>query len=93
MTTIAKTSAAAVSRKLNALGFDKYNNNFQMGVQVFSSMDGITVVNHTNSDYEGTAAQELESAGYVIVNRAVRDWSQFLSRKVEVFNVIGRVEA
>lgn len=93
MTTIAKTSGSAVARKLNALGFDKYNSNFQIGFQVFQDMDGITVVNHTNSDYEGTAAHELEAAGYLIANRAVRDWSQFLSRKVEVFHVIGRVEA
>ena len=64
-----------------------------MGFEVLYGVGGIHVVNHTNPDYEGTAAQELEAAGYVITNREVRDWTQFLSRKVEVFNVVGRVEA
>lgn len=64
-----------------------------MGFSVLYGCDGIHVANHTNADYEGTAAQELEAAGYVISNRFVNDWSQFLGRKVEVFNVVGRVEA
>ena len=93
MTTIAKTTAQAVSRKLSSLGFQKYDNAYQMGFEVLYGIDGIHVVNHTNADYEGTAAQELEAAGYVIANRAVREWTRFLNRKVEVFNVIGRVDA
>ena len=64
-----------------------------MGFFVYEDYDGITVVNHTNPDYEGTAAQELEAAGYSIANREVRDWSQFIGRKVEIFQVLGRVEA
>jgi hypothetical protein len=93
MTTITKTTAQAVSRKLSSLGFDKYDSLTQMGFSVLYGCDGIHVVNHTYKDYEGTAAQELEAAGYVIENRFVNDWSRFLDRKVEVFNVSGRVEA
>ena len=93
MNTITKTSVSAVSRKLNALGFDRWAGSTQLGIIVSSSLGEIYVVNHTNSDYEGTAAQELEAAGYVISNRFVNDWSEFLGRKVEVFNVVGRVEA
>ena len=91
MNTIAKTTASAVSRKLSSLGFEKYDG--QMGFSVIDSYDGVHVANHTNADYEGTAAQELETAGYVIANRFINDWSDFLGRKVEVFQVIGRVEA
>jgi len=93
MTTITKTTASAVSRKLSSLGFDKYDTLTQMGFSVLYGGDGIHVVNHTNEDYEGTAAQELEAAGYVIANRFINDWSRFLGRKQEVFNVVGRVEA
>jgi hypothetical protein len=91
--TITKTSKAGITRKLSGLNFDKYNYATQMGFFTYLDFDVIVVVNHTNADYEGTAARELEAAGYLIENRRVNDWSEFLGRKVEIFNVIGRVEA
>ena len=93
MNTITKTSKAGITRKLSGLNFEKFSHATQMGFFVYEDYDGITVVNHTNPDYEGTAAQELEAAGYSIANREVRDWSQFIGRKVEIFQVLGRVEA
>ena len=93
MTTITRTSKAGITRKLSGLNFDKFSHATQMGFFVYEDYDGITVVNHTNSDYEDTAAQELEAAGYRIANRQVNDWSQYIGRKVEIFQVIGKVGA
>jgi hypothetical protein len=90
--TITSTTTAGVSRKLSNLGFERYSNTTQMGYAVYKDLGSIMVVNHTNYDYEGTAAAELETAGYIIEGRFVNDWAH-INRKVEVFHIIGRVAA
>jgi hypothetical protein len=84
------TSKAGITRKLSGLNFEKYNPANQMGFYTHDDYEGIRVVNHTNADYEGTAAQELEAAGYIVTSREIVDWSQFLGRKVETFFVTGK---
>ncbi len=91
MNTVTKTTASAITRKLTELGFQKYD--LQYGFDVMTTDNGIHVVNHTNSDYKGTAALELELQGYVIEAHQYLDWSMFLGKNVEVFFVVGRVGA
>jgi hypothetical protein len=92
MTTITKTTAAAVSRKLTALNFDKYESVTRMGFSVLYSADGIFISNYTHPDHEGTAAAELEEAGYIIKDRYINKW-RHEDRAIEVFIVSGRAEA
>jgi hypothetical protein len=89
MTTMTKTTAQAVSRKLTALNFDKYEKSTRMGLSVLYSADGIFVSNYTHPDHEGTAAAELEAAGYIIKDRYVNKW-RHEDRAIEVFLVIGK---
>jgi hypothetical protein len=93
MTTITKTSASAITRKLSELGFQKYEYPSQLGFDVMDTSNGIHVVNHTVSGYKGTAALELELQGYVIEGHQYLDWSQFLGKSVETFYVRGRIGA
>lgn len=92
MTTIAKTSANAVSRKLSSLGFDKKDGWSELGFSVINDGQKIVVVNWTNADYPSTAATELAAAGYIIENVRVSEvtWSK---RQQEFFTVAGRAGA
>jgi hypothetical protein len=92
MNTITKTTAAAVSRKLSALNFEKYDKASRMGFSVFDDTDGIFVSNYVNPNYEGTAAAELAAAGYIIEGRFINKW-RHEDRAIEVFRVIGRAGA
>lgn len=89
MNTITKTTAQAVSRKLTALNFDKYDRATRMGLSVLYSSDGIFVSNYTHPEHEGTAAAELEAAGYIIKDRFVNKW-RHEDRAIEVFIVSGK---
>ena len=89
MNTITKTTAQAVSRKLAATNFDKYDRLTRMGWSVLYSADGIFVSNYTHPDYEGTAAAELEAAGYIIEGRFINKW-RHEDRAIEVFIVKGK---
>jgi hypothetical protein len=90
MNTIAKTTAAAVSRKLASLGFDKKDGWTDFGYSVMNDGGQIIVSNWTFSP--STAATELAAAGYVIENVKVSEmtWS---GRHHQLFTVSGRVEA
>ena len=89
MTTIAKTSVQAVGRKLRALNFEPYDYAAGIGCSVWKDGNRITVVNHTYSI--GTAADELEKAGYIIEN--LYHSGDFAGRWMESFTVAGKVEA
>jgi hypothetical protein len=90
MNTITKTTAAAVSRKLNSLGFEKYDRWLEAGYSVMQDMDCIEIANWTYSP--GTAASELAAAGYVITNVRTSK-REYAERYVEIFTVQGRVTA
>jgi hypothetical protein len=92
MTTINTTSAAGVARKLNNLGFEKFNG--EIGFATMTTASGqIHVVNHTYANgHPSTAAEELESNGYVVEGRSSTDWP-LLGKSFESFFVIGRVDA
>jgi hypothetical protein len=89
MTTITKTTAQAVSRKLSTLNFDRYEKLTRMGWSVGYGGDGIFVSNYTHPEHEGTAAAELAAAGYIIENRYVNKW-RHEDRVIEVFIVKGK---
>lgn len=89
MTTISKTCAQAVSRKLRKLNFEPYDYETGIGCSVWQDGNRITVVNHTYST--GTAAIELQQAGYIIEN--LYHSGEFAGRWMETFTVAGRVEA
>ena len=89
MTTIAKTTASAVGRKLRSLNFEPYDYATGIGCVVWKDGNRITVVNHTYSI--GTAADELEKAGYIIEN--LYHSGDFAGRHMETFTVAGRVDA
>jgi hypothetical protein len=93
MTTMTTTNAGAVTRKLTALGFEKFSHMGSIGFDVFTMSDGrIHIANHTVADYPGTAAKALEDAGYIIEGHSYTDYSN-IGRLVEVFFVVGRVAA
>jgi hypothetical protein len=89
MTTIAKTTAQAVGRKLRSLNFEPYNYATGIGCSVWQDGNRLTVVNHTYT--KGTAAKELVKAGYIIEN--LYHSGDFAGRHMESFTVAGRVEA
>jgi hypothetical protein len=89
MNIITKTTAAAVSRKLSALNFEKYDKASRMGFSVFDDTDGIFVSYYTNPNYEGEAAAELAAAGYIIEDRFINKW-RHEDRAIEVFFVSGK---
>lgn len=90
MNTILKTTAAAVSRKLASLGFEKKDGWVEVGYSVMNDNGSVIVANWTYSP--STAAAELAAAGYVIENVKVSEmtWS---GRHHELFTVVGRVKA
>ena len=87
--TITKTTASAVSRKLRSLNFEPYNYSTMVGCSVWQDGNRLTVVNHTYS--MGTAAIELQQAGYIIEN--LYHSTDFAGRWMETFTVAGRVGA
>ena len=91
MTTITKTTASAVSRKLRSLSFEPYNYSTMVGCSIWSENGVVYVTNHTYR--EGTAALELAEAGYIIQNLRQDNAIQFSGRYMEYFIVKGRVEA
>lgn len=93
MTTITKTSASAITRKLSELGFVKYDRDDTVGFDVMQTGAGLHVVNHVYGHATGTAAQELEAQGYIIEGHQHLDWTMFLNRRCETFYVVGRVGA
>jgi hypothetical protein len=90
MTTITKTTASAISRKLTSLGFDKYDGWAEYGFTVF--LDGGVVTVSNRGSLEGTAALELSAAGYIIENLS-RSEGAYTGVHKEIFTVAGRVEA
>ena len=89
MNTITKTTASAVSRKLRSLNFEPYNYSTMVGCSVWQDGNRLTVVNHTYG--MGTAAMELEKAGYIIEN--LYHSGEFAGHRMETFTVAGRVGA
>jgi hypothetical protein len=89
MTTITKTTAQAVGRKLRSLNFEPYNYATGIGCSVWQDGNRITVANHTYS--MGTAAIELQQAGYIIEN--LYHSGEFGGRWMETFTVAGKVGA
>lgn len=85
--TITATSAAAVSRKLTALGFEKLGSRAdRIGFDVWKD-GGILVVNYTYT--KGTAAEELAAAGYLVEVIAVSA-CQITGRHQELLKVLGK---
>ena len=90
MSTITKTSAQAVSRKLSSMGFDKYDRWFEVGFAVIKDGDAITVVNH--GYLPGTAALELAAAGFAIAYHRTSEGA-YTGKHMESFVVEGKVSA
>jgi hypothetical protein len=89
MTTIAKTTAQAVGRKLRKLNFEPYDYATGIGCGVWQDGERITVANHSYG--LGTAAIELQKAGYIVEN--LYHSGEFAGRFMETFTVAGRVGA
>ena len=89
MTTITTTTAQAVSRKLRELNFEPYDHATGIGCSTWKDGNRITVANHTYSI--GTAAIELQQAGYIIEN--LYHSGEFGGRCMETFTVAGRMGA
>lgn len=86
--TITATSAAAVSRKLSALGFEKLGSRAErIGFDVWKD-GGILVVTYTYG--KSTAAEELAAAGYLVNVQSV-SVCQITGRHQEIFEVLGKV--
>lgn len=90
MTTITKTSAAAITRKLNALGFEAFDKWEDVGYKVSQMANVILVQNWTYGP--STAAAELGAAGYVIGNVETHTGA-YTGRRLEMFLVEGKVGA
>lgn len=93
MTTITKTTAAAVSRKLSNLNFQKADD-AGIGFAVFNTPDGYgfeIVVIHTGYA-PSNASKELVEAGYV-VRLAWTSFDEVTRRYRECFEIAGRVGA
>jgi hypothetical protein len=88
MTTIAKTTAQAVGRKLRSLNFEPYDYATGIGCSVWQDGNRITVANH--GYLPGTAAIELKEAGYIIENLYIGGTGKHF---METFTVAGRVDA
>lgn len=86
--TIKKPSTSAVARKLYSLGFPKYENHTEVGVKVETDNWSVLVTNYSYT--EGTAAQELEAAGYIIEERVAYK-SIFTQFWTECFYIAGKV--
>ena len=86
--TITATTAAAVSRKLSALGFEKLGSRQErIGFEVWEDGE-ILVVNYTYT--KGTAAEELAAAGY-LVEVIANSNCQITGRCQELLKVLGKV--
>ena len=96
MNTITKTTASAVSRKLSSLGFEKKTENavgFLVSVDDALKGWGTDIIVSSYSYHEGFfASSALEVEGYV-VDRKFTCADHFTNLYLEVFTVIGRVEA
>ena len=94
MNTITKTTAAAVSRKLAALGFEKKSEDavgFLVATDDALKGWGTDIVVSSYSYLEGFhAADALEAAGY-IVDRKFTCADHFTNLYLEVFTVEGKV--
>lgn len=88
--TITSTTTAGVSRKLSNLGFERYRSTIGLGFLVHKDLGSILVANHTTRP--GTAAMELEDAGYIIEKQGTSE-CLVTGRHIEIFSVIGRVAA
>lgn len=86
--TITATSAAAVSRKLAALGFEKFDRWDEIGYS--AHLDGKTIRVVHYSWQIGTAAAELHAAGFVIGNFQASKMPA-TGRQLEEFEVLGKV--
>ncbi len=90
MTTIAKTTASAVGRKLRSLNFEPYDYDTQIGCSVWQNGSAVEIANWGYAP--GTASQELKKAGYIVLSvergNYLHDGKHF-----EMVTVIGRVDA
>ena len=97
MTTITKTTAQAVSRKLSSLNFDRKYSSTEYGFSVYltepnSYFEELCVTNlSVDNGYRSTIAEELKDAGYAI--EVVVDNAKHNGKILTSLVVLGKVGA
>jgi hypothetical protein len=91
MTTITKTSKAAIARKLNSLGFEARDGWMEVGYQITNHAGHFLVWNKVYAQHPSTMAEELAKAGYGVINTHVQKIGY--TTEVEFCEVLGRVGA
>jgi hypothetical protein len=92
MTTITKTTAAAVSRKLNSMNFERFDGNIGYEVLEAKSYEPITIIHRVYGDYGFQMAVELMDAGYVVTCDKVESWRN-PEISVQLVQVYGKLPA
>jgi hypothetical protein len=92
MTTITKTTAAAVSRKLNSMNFERFDGNIGYEVLEAKSYEPITIIHRVYGDYGFQMALELEAAGYAVTCDKVQSWRN-PEISVQLIQVLGKITA
>jgi hypothetical protein len=92
MNTISKTTAAAVSRKLAQLNFERYNGTIGYEVIEARSTEPLTIIHSVYGDHGFQMALELEAAGYAVTCDKVQSYSN-PDISCQIIQVYGRVAA
>jgi hypothetical protein len=90
MSTIAKTTASAVGRKLRSLNFEPYDYATGIGCSVWQSGSSVEIANWGFAP--GTASQELRNAGFIVLS-VDRGNYEHDGKHFEMVTVIGRADA